>query len=95
MQIMCELWRAVDIVFRLYLLTLLIYAIVSWIPSIRGRWFDYVARLVDPVLTPVRQIIPPIGGLDLSFLVVIILLQIIDSNIVQPQAYTACSLSLY
>jgi YggT family protein len=92
MQIMCQVWGVVDVIFRVYLLVLLIYAIVSWIPSIRGRWFDYVARLVDPVLTPVRQIIPPIGGLDLSFLVVIILLQIIDSNIVQPQHFTACSL---
>jgi uncharacterized protein YggT (Ycf19 family) len=42
------------------------------------------------VLAPVRRIIPPLGGLDLSFLVVIIVLQVVDSNIVQAQRYTAC-----
>jgi YggT family protein len=28
---------------------------------------------VEPVLQPVRRVIPPLGGLDLSFLVVILL----------------------
>jgi YggT family protein len=32
---------------------------------------------VEPVLTPVRRIIPPMGGLDLSFLVVILLIQLV------------------
>jgi YggT family protein len=89
---MCDVWQVVDFAFKAYLLVLLIYAVMSWIPSIRGRWSDYITMLVEPVLTPVRQIIPPIGGLDLSFLVVIILLQIIDSNIVLPQRFTACSI---
>jgi len=33
---------------------------------------------------------PAAGRLDLSFLVVIIVLQLVDSNIVQAQRYTAC-----
>jgi YggT family protein len=49
------------------------YAIVSWIPSLQGRWSYYVARIVEPVLIPVRRIVPPIGGLDLAFLIVLIL----------------------
>ena len=52
---------------------MLVYALVSWVPSIRGRWTDYVAMLVEPVLQPVRRIIPPIGGFDISFLIVIFL----------------------
>jgi len=38
---------------------------------------DYVAMLVEPVLTPVRRIIPPMGGLDISFLIVIIAIQFV------------------
>jgi YggT family protein len=87
---MCSIWGIVDILFKVYLLAMLVYAVVSWVPSLRGRWFDYVARLVEPVLIPIRQIIPPVGGLDLSFLVVIIVLQLVDSNIVVPQKYQAC-----
>jgi YggT family protein len=54
---------------------MLVYALVSWIPSIRGPWTDIVARLVEPVLQPVRRVIPPIAGLDISFLIVIFLVQ--------------------
>jgi len=44
-----------------------------------------LARIVEPVLMPVRRIIPPIGGLDLSFLVVILLVGWILRSL--PPAY--------
>ena len=87
---MCTIWELVDWIFKLYILVMIVYAVVSWVPSIRGRWSDYVAMLVEPVLIPVRRVIPPLGGLDLSFLVVIIVIQVVDSSIVIPQKYTAC-----
>ncbi|HYZ14879.1 MAG TPA: YggT family protein [Candidatus Acidoferrum sp.] len=90
---MCSIWQVVAVLFRVYLLVMLIYAVISWVPSLRGRWTDYVAMLVEPVLTPVRRIIPPLGGLDLSFIVVIIVLQVVLSSIVQPQISNACALS--
>ena len=73
----CSVWHVVSSLFGLYILLMLLYAVVSWVPSIRGRWSDYVAMVVEPVLVPVRRIIPPLGGLDLSFLVVIIVLQLV------------------
>jgi YggT family protein len=91
---MCLIWELVDYVFRAYLLLMLIYAVVSWVPSLRGRWTEYVAMLVEPVLTPMRRIIPPVAGLDLAFLVVLILLSVVDTNIVLPQRYAACAFSL-
>lgn len=72
---MCELYQIVGRLLQIYGLLLLVYALVSWVPSIRGRWTDVLAMVVEPVLAPVRRIIPPIGGLDLSFLVVIIVVQ--------------------
>ncbi|MBV8749351.1 MAG: YggT family protein [Candidatus Eremiobacteraeota bacterium] len=73
----CVVWKALSNLFGLYLLLMLVYAVVSWIPSLRGRWTDYLAMVIEPVLTPVRRIIPPLGGLDLSFLVVFIVLQFV------------------
>jgi YggT family protein len=87
---MCGIWGLVDVIFKAYLLVMILYAVVSWVPSLRGRWSDYLALLVEPVLAPVRSVIPPLGGLDLSFLVVIIILQLVDSNIVQAQRFAAC-----
>jgi YggT family protein len=86
---MCQIWWLVDKIFLLYILVMIVYAVVSWVPSLRGRWSDYLAMLVEPVLTPVRRVIPPLGGLDLSFLVVIIVLQLVDTNIVQAQLHSA------
>ena len=73
----CVVWDVVAKIFQVYLLVLIVYAVVSWVPSIRGRWTDYVAMVVEPVLTPVRRVIPPLGGLDLSFLVLFIVLQLV------------------
>jgi YggT family protein len=74
-MIPCQLYAVVAWLLNLYVFIMLAYALVSWVPSLRGRWTDYVAMLVEPVLTPVRRIIPPLGGLDISFLVVILAIQ--------------------
>ena len=87
---MCEIWEGVAIVFRVYMAVMLVYAILSWIPSLRGRWTDYIAMLVEPVLAPVRRVIPPLGGLDLSFLVVFIALLLVLQYIVSPQVGSVC-----
>ena len=53
------------------------YAILSWFriqpgtTLARVQYFLY--RATEPVLRPVRQVIKPMGGLDWSFLVVIII----------------------
>ena len=73
----CSLYTVVAWLLNAYILVMLVYALVSWVPSLRGKWTDYVAMLVEPVLTPVRRIIPPMGGLDISFLIVIIALQFV------------------
>ncbi len=90
---MCSIWQAVALIFKVYMAIMLIYAVLSWVPSLRGRWTEYIARLVEPVLIPVRRVIPPLGGLDLSFLVVLIVLQVVLSTIVVPQLGNACFLS--
>lgn len=84
----CALYDIVAKILNLYVLVLLVYALVSWVPSIRGRWTEYVAMLVEPVLSPLRRIIPPIGGLDISFLVVILVIQFV----VRLAQTTACTL---
>ena len=60
-----------------YTIALFVYAVASWIPDLRGRWLYYLAAVVEPVLVPVRRIIPPIGGFDLAFLVVLLVLQLL------------------
>ena len=76
-MIPCQLYAIVAWLLNVYVFIMLAYALVSWVPSLRGTWTDYVAMMVEPVLTPVRRLIPPLGGLDISFLIVILVIQFV------------------
>ncbi len=89
--LLCQLDQIVIWLARLYSLVLLIYAVISWIPDIRGPWVRYLAMLVEPVLAPVRRIIPPVGGLDLAFLVVLLVLNYLIVPLLARAAYSACA----
>ncbi len=74
----CDLARLLLWVVNIYTLLMFVYAVISWIPDLRrGRWVYVLASVIEPVLMPIRRIIPPVGGLDLAFLIVILLLQVV------------------
>ena len=89
MDPLCHVYGVIHVILNVYLLLMLVYALLSWVPSLRGRWSEVVVRLVEPVLVPVRRLIPPIGGLDLSFLVVILIIQYVNNSIVVQYACSA------
>ncbi|OYW94909.1 MAG: hypothetical protein B7Z18_04290 [Alishewanella sp. 32-51-5] len=57
---------------------LVIRAIMSWFSQGRNPLEHVFHQLTEPFLAPVRRIIPPLGGLDLSVLFVLIALQFIN-----------------
>lgn len=54
----------------------IVYAVLSWFPS-QSPLTEVVARLCEPLLRPFRRLIPLIGGIDLSPLVLLVLLQVL------------------
>ena len=70
---------------NVYLLILLARAVLSWFPVRPGTGIASVLsvlmQLTEPVLAPVRRIIPPAGMFDLSFLVVFIAIEVADTAI--------------
>lgn len=51
------------------------FAILSWVQP--GSYaYGVLGRLTEPLLAPLRRVIPTLGGVDLSALVLLILLQI-------------------
>jgi len=71
-----------DIVYWV-ILVFLVRAIFSWI-LIFGVRNQFVLRanltlssITDPIIAPLRRYIPPIGGLDLSYMVAVLLLVLI------------------
>ena len=53
----------------------LVYTIMSWVQT-RSPISQVMERLAEPLLRPVRKLIPLVGGIDLSPLVLLILLQV-------------------
>ena len=77
--------NVVSNLFYFYLLLIFIRIFLSWIPNI--DWdtqpFTFLSSITDPYLNIFRGIIPPIGGmLDVSPIVAIILLQLLQVIIV-------------
>ena len=85
----------VSALISLVIWTLIINAVLSWLAAfdvvnLRNRFVYSVARGLDaftaPILAPVRRFIPTLGGLDLSPVIVIIVLQAAD-NFLVPWAF--------
>ncbi len=73
----------IDTVIRFYILLVIAYAILSMLTGFnvvnaRSQFVQAVgnglSRLVEPALRPIRRIVPLIGGVDLSPVVLILLL---------------------
>jgi YggT family protein len=68
--------QVVCIALQLFLLILFARAILSWFPAQPGSGLASVTalleRVTDPVIQPVRRVVPRTGMFDLSFLVVFV-----------------------
>ncbi len=62
-------------------IAILIRVLMSWIPNLNpdNPIVQIIRSITDPILEPARRLIPPIGGLDISPLVVLLLLNLLRS----------------
>lgn len=65
-------------IFTLLFWILVIRALLSWFSQGRSPVENVMLQLTEPLLRPIRRILPPLGGLDLSVLVVLIGLQFLN-----------------
>jgi YggT family protein len=78
----------VALVLTVFLVAIIIKVILSWVnPGHYNPVIGLVDRLAQPVLRPVRKIVPPIGGLDLSPLFATLLVLVAKMLIVPPIIY--------
>jgi YggT family protein len=85
------LWSVVAIiasVLNLYFFALLILVIASWLaPYSANPALELVREITEPICAPVRRIIPALGGLDFSIIVIFIGLSLLENNLlVRPLA---------
>ena len=80
---MLALIRLVDTVISLYIWLLIAQAILSWLIAFNvinnynqfvSRVIEFLWRITEPALRPIRRFVPLIGGVDVSPIVLILLL---------------------
>lgn len=77
--------KAAVLLCNFYFMTILVQAIMSWVsPNQYSAATALLHTVNDPLLRPVRNILPALGGIDLSPLVVIIALQVVSRLLPLP-----------
>ncbi|MBA2621776.1 MAG: YggT family protein [Acidobacteria bacterium] len=71
-----------------YILFIFIRFLSSWFVFARSTFLGFVQRATDPVLLPARRIIPTIGMFDISAMLVLILLQFLQTIVLRIFVYS-------
>ena len=71
-----DLIGLVDLAVQVLTILVVVRVLLSWIPSVDygHPLISMIIRITDPILVPVRRILPPLGGLDLSPIIALLLL---------------------
>ncbi|MBX3050547.1 MAG: YggT family protein [Caldilineaceae bacterium] len=72
-------------IIEIYTFVLLIRILMSWIPNLdpSNPIVQMLLQVTDPVLEPARRLIPPLGMIDISPIVVFIALSVIRDLLVR------------
>lgn len=86
-HILFELIRAI---LGLIQIVLIVYVVISWLYAfdiidrrnqfVRTVW-EFCSRLTDPLLRPLRRLIPPIAGVDLSVLILLLAIWLVQNEV--------------
>ena len=69
---------------RIFSLLIIVRAVISWVsPDPRNPIVSFIYRVTEPVLAPVRNLLPIAGGIDFSPLVVLIGIQVLERVLIQ------------
>lgn len=80
---MFAVWQLIDTIIALYMWMLIISVVLSWLVQFNvintsNRFVytvgDFLYRLTEPVLGRIRSVIPAVGGIDLSPMILILAL---------------------
>ena len=77
-----------SIIFDIYFFALLVMVISSWIaPYSNHPALSLIKQLTEPLCKPARKLLPPMGGIDFSIILVFVFISLIDNFLViQPMA---------
>lgn len=84
------LFDLIRVILRLFSVVLIVYVVISWLYAfdvvsrrnafVNSVW-EFCRRISDPVLRPLRRIIPPVAGVDLSVLVLLLAVWLLETRV--------------
>lgn len=92
MQLITTIFNLLDIIVNLYMWCFIISAIMSWLIAFNvintGNRLIYTVgdtlyRLTEPMLRPIRNLLPNFGGIDFSPLIAILILLFLKDGILR------------
>ncbi|MTE28361.1 hypothetical protein F1003_15655, partial [Winogradskyella sp. ZXX205] len=72
---------------------LLLMAIMSWVSQGRSPVEYVLLQLTEPLLRPIRRLLPSMGGLDFSPMILVLLMYVINMGVMEFLANTIVPLA--
>lgn len=80
---MLVLIRFIDVLARLLSLAILVRVLLSWLPVDRnGRFAEIILQITEPVVEPIRRVLPTFGGLDFSPMIAMVLVEMLRNVLI-------------
>ena len=74
----------IEILLNIYMWIVIARALISWVnPDPHNPIVNFLYRATEPVLSRVRRIIPDLGGIDLSPLIVLLIIYFLKEFLVR------------
>ncbi|MGS2722835.1 YggT family protein [Porticoccus sp. GXU_MW_L64] len=78
-------YYTINTLLNLYLFSFFIIFIASWVaPGSHHPGLRLVHQIAEPLIRPIRNLIPPVGGLDFSLMITMFALWMLDRHLISP-----------
>ena len=89
---MRALFLVIDLALEIYIWLLIASAILSWLVAFNvvNTRSDFLFRITEPALRPIRNIMPDLGGIDISpviLILIIIFIRYVIALYILPNVY--------
>lgn len=80
--------NVINVIFWIFYVLLIASILLSWVrPNpyhpVWGPIIRVVNGVIDPILNPVRRLLPPLGGLDFSPMVILLLARVLQGMLIR------------
>ncbi|UTW44379.1 YggT family protein [bacterium SCSIO 12696] len=78
-------YLTVQTALHVYLFSFFVIFIASWVaPMSNHPGLQLVHQIAEPLIRPIRNLIPPVGGLDFSLMITMFALWMVDKHLLNP-----------